>query len=313
MALRIRPARRSAALALAVGLCLTPASGCTDSGPAGAAPSESVDWGAVGRAIGRPLTVEEGGVHTASWLRTDLHVVNADVTENPGMELGAEASFHETTPGKTVLIGETTLTGDEVHKVADRLEQGGVEVTAIHKHLQDESPRLWWLHYAGYGDPVATARTVHDALAQTGIPRQQPEEKEQPVDLDTAALDRIIGTKGSNEHGTYHFHVPVAQKVTDTRADTVLPYLMEASTLLMFQPLGDGRAAVNGDFAMTADQVNSVIKALRSHGLEIIELHNHMLHEQPRLFYAHFWATGDASTLARALRAGLDQMHAPHS
>jgi hypothetical protein len=282
---------------------------CAASGQA-----RGIDWNAVGRAIGQPLKTEAQDVHTAEWLRTDLHVVNAGVRENPGMELNAEVSFHQTSSGKAVMIGEVTLTSAEVNTVTDRLQHGGVQVTALHKHLQDETPRLWWMHYAGYGDPVAIARTVHTALTATGIPLNQKEEsKEPPIDLDTATLDRIIGTKGDNENGVLQYHVPVAQKVTDSRAHITLPYLMETSSLVMFQPLGGGRAAVNGDFAMTADQVNPVIKALRSRGLTIIELHNHMLYEQPRLFYLHFWKTGEATTLAHALRAGLDQVHAPRS
>jgi Domain of Unknown Function (DUF1259) len=105
--------------------------------------------------------------------------------------------------------------------------------------------------------------------------------------LDTAPLDRIIGVKGGAEHGVYHFHVPLAEQITDTRAHLTLSALMEASTLLMFQPLGGGQVAVNGDYAMTADQVNPVIQALQARGITIISLHNHMLYESPRLFYVH--------------------------
>lgn len=301
--------RRAARLAASAALLATTFVMTTG---AASATGGGVDWNVVGRAIGRPLETEAGDVHTAEWLRTDLHVVNAGVTENPGMELNAEASFHQTAPGKAVMIGEVTLTGDEVPKVADRLQRGGVQITALHKHIQDETPRLWWMHYWALGDPVQIARTVHTALAQTGIPLNQKQEgKEPPVDLDVAAIDRVIGAKSENVNGVLQYHIPVAQKITDTRARVTLPYLMEASTLLMFQPLGGGRAAVNGDFTMTADQVNPVIKALRAHGMTVIELHNHMLYEQPRLFYMHFWKTGEATTLARDLRAGLDQVHAP--
>jgi hypothetical protein len=298
------PRRRTARLLVGAGTLVVTA--CAVSGQA----TGGIDWNAVGHAIGKPLAAEAQDVHTAEWLRTDLHVINAGVREKPGMELNAEASFHQTTPGKTVMIGEATLTGNEVNAVADRLRRGGVLITALHKHLQEETPRLWWMHYAGYGDPVAIARTLHTALAATGIPLNQREEaKEPPIELDVAALDRIIGAKGETEHGVLHYHIPVTQKITDGRAHVRLPYLMEASTLLMFQPLGGGRAAINGDFAMTADQVNPVISALRTHGLTIVELHNHMLYEQPRLFYLHFWKTGNATTLARTLRAALDQTH----
>jgi hypothetical protein len=153
---------------------------------------------------------------------------------------------------------------------------------------------------------VAIAATLHAALALTGMPLNAPAETQTPIPLDTAALDRIIGVKGEAEHGAYHFHIPVAQQITDTRAHLTLPTLMEASTLLMFQPLGGDQAAINGDFAMTADQVNPVIHALQAHGITIISLHNHLLYESPRLFYMHFWGTGGATTLAQGLRAGLD-------
>ncbi len=293
----------TAALATAVVLSLASASG----------QARGIDWTAVGQAIGQPLTTEAQSVHTAEWLRTDLHEVNAGVTENPGMELNAEASFHQTAPGQTVMIGEATLRASEVNTFADRLQQGGITITALHKHIQDETPRLWWLHYWALGDPVKIARALHSALATTSIPLGQKPGVERPITLNTGALDRVIGSHGENVNGVWQYHIPVSQPVTDTRAHITLPYLMEASTLLMFQPLGGGRAAVNGDFTMTADQVNPVMHALRSHGLTIVELHNHMLYEQPRLFYLHFWKTGDATALAHDLRAALDQVHAPRS
>lgn len=265
----------------------------------------------MGRAIGRPLTTEAQDVHTAEWLRTDLHVVNAGVAENPGMELGAETMFHQTAPGTALMIGEITLTGGEVNKVADALQRGGVQITALHKHIQDETPRLWWMHYWALGDPVRIARAARAAFAQTSMPLNQKEGPEPPIALNVAALNHIIGASGENENGVLQYHIPVTQEITDTRARITLPHAMEAATLLMFQPLGGGRAAVNGDFVMTADQVNPVIKALRSRGMTLVELHNHLLYEQPRLFYLHFWKTGDAAALARGLRAGLDQVRAP--
>jgi uncharacterized membrane protein YphA (DoxX/SURF4 family) len=304
------PRHALAAVAIAAGMSLT--AGVV---AACAAPSEAsaggpgIDWEAVGRAIGRPLEKEAGGVRTAEWLRTDLHVVNAGILVNPGMELNAEASFHQTVGNRAVMIGEVTLTDREVGAVGDRLHQGGVEITALHKHLQAEAPRLWWMHFWALGDPVAIARTVHAALARTRIPLHQRLDRQPPIALPVHTLDHIIGVDGDNENGVLHYRVPVHPPVTDTRAHITLPYLMEASTLLMFQPLGHGRAAVTGDFAMTADQVNPVIATLRSHGMTIVEVHNHLLYDQPHLFYLHFWKTGQAVTLARALRAGLDQLH----
>lgn len=304
---RWRVGARGVGVVIAVGALVVGGCGGAAAPSSTGAPRSSIDWNAVGQAMGSPLTPEEGDVHTAEFLRSDLHVVNAGVAESPGMELGAEAMFHQAPSGPALMIGEATVTDQELNKVLARLEQDHtVEVSAIHKHLQDETPRLWWVHYAGYGDPVAIARTLHAAFALTGMPLNAPAETEVPMALDTAALDRIIGVKGEAEHGVYHFHVPLAQQITDTRAHLTLPALMEASTLVMFQPLGVGQAAVNGDYAMTADQVNPVIQALQAHGMTIISLHNHLLYESPRLFYMHFWGTGDATTLAQGLRAGLD-------
>jgi Domain of Unknown Function (DUF1259) len=117
----------AAALATALALALGTASG----------QARGIDWNAVGRAVGQPLTTEAQGVHTAEWLRTDLHVANVGVAENSGMELNAEASFHATSGGQALMIGEVTLTGSEVNTVADRLQRGGVEITALHKHLSE--------------------------------------------------------------------------------------------------------------------------------------------------------------------------------
>ncbi|WP_190853913.1 DUF1259 domain-containing protein [Actinomadura sp. RB99] len=169
----------------------------------------------MGRAIGTPLRPQGRGVHTATWLRTDLRVANAGIRLSPGMDLGADAAFLQSTPGKVGVIGEAALTGGELSKVTDCLQRGNVEIAAIHKHLQDESPRLWWLHYAAYGDPVAIARTICAALALTSIPSQH---QQAPTDLNAAALDHIIGAEGENVNGTYHFRVPAPEKISYPRA-----------------------------------------------------------------------------------------------
>jgi hypothetical protein len=227
------------------------------------------------------------------------------------MELTAEAMFRQTRDGKALLMGEFTLKGGEVGRVVDRLQRGGVKITALHKHVQNETPRLWWLHYWALGDPVGNARTVRAALALTGTPLRQEKGKEPEIALNRRELDRIIGAKGDNENGVLQYRVPLSRKVTDTRAKITLPTRMDMAHLLMFQPLGGGRAAVNGNFVMTADQIDPVVRTLRSHRLTLVELHNHWIYERPRPFYVHFWATGDATALARSLRAGLDSAHAP--
>lgn len=269
--------------------------------------SSSVDWDEVGRAMGKGLENKGEGVYGAEFHRSDLTVTSEGVTLDPDMELGAEANFKETAGGNTLMIGEATVTEDELQPVIDKLQQGGIEETALHKHLQGESPRLWWLHYRGYGDPVQVARALRSALESTSMPLSASEEEPKNVDLDTNQLDQIIAQKGETEGGVYKFHVPRAEPVTDTAALTTLSAEMEGGSLLMFQPLGGGKAAINGDFAMTEKEVNPVIQALRKNNIEVLPLHEHLLYEAPTLYYMHFWANDDAVKLARGLRAALDE------
>jgi len=161
-----------------------------------------VDWGAVGQAMGKELEDKGEGVNGVEFPRSDLTVSSKGVTLDPGMELGAEANFKDAGSGKALAIGEMPLTEDELQPMIDKLQQGGIEETALHKHLQDESPRLWWLHFCGYGDPVQTARTLRSALEATCTPlKESSEEESENLDLDTNQLDQIIGEKGETEGG----------------------------------------------------------------------------------------------------------------
>ncbi|HEV2122177.1 MAG TPA: DUF1259 domain-containing protein, partial [Chloroflexota bacterium] len=123
--------------------------------------------------------------------------------------------------------------------------------------------------------------------------------------LDTAQIHRILGHAGKLNGTVYQVSVPRAETI---RAHGVeVPPSMGTATALNFQPTGNGRAAIAGDFVMTADEVNRVIAALRQNGISVVSLHNHMLDEEPRVFFMHFWANDDAAKLARGLRAALDQ------
>jgi hypothetical protein len=149
------------------------------------------------------------------------------------------------------------------------------------------------------------ARGIKAALAVTDIPPASPPPATQPpIDLDTAAIDNALGRTGVADGGIYKFSI--ARRTTITDGQHVLPPPLGITTALNFQPLGNNTAAINGDFVMTAGEVNNVIRALRAGGISVVEVHNHTLDEQPRLFYLHFWAVGDGATLAKALRPALD-------
>ncbi len=125
------------------------------------------------------------------------------------------------------------------------------------------------------------------------------------IDLDTAQLDQIIGAKGAANAGVYQFNVPRRDPITE--GGMAVPTAMGSANAINFQPTGAGKAAITGDFVITGDEVNPLIRALRANGIEVTAIHSHMLTERPRLFFTHFWANDDALKLARGLRAALDK------
>lgn len=273
--------------------------------------SATIDWEAVGQAIGKELEPAEGGIHEVEFLRTDLNVTAEGVPLEPGMEIAMEAMFMPVGDGRAMMAGELTLTEDELQPAISTFEQGGIEISALHKHLLGESPRLWWLHMESYGDPVQMAETVRSAIEMTRTPLEETEEASESasreVALDTECLNRIIGLEGEAEGGVYTFSVPRTNTIKDTKIGMELPPPMETSSKLFFQPTDSGNAAINGDLVMTREEIDRVIRTLRMNEIEVVSLHNHLTNEQPRLFYMHFWATGDAIELARALRAALNK------
>jgi Domain of Unknown Function (DUF1259) len=190
-----------------------------------------------------------------------------------------------------------------------KLIESGIEITALHNHLLRANPATFYLHISGMGDPVKMATAIRNALAQSKTPLATPAATApSPIELDTAQLDQIIGVKGQANGGVYQFGVQRRDPATDKDAPLTPPGPLGMATGIGFQPTGGGKAAITGDFVLTAEEVNPVIKALRANGIEITALHSHMLDERPRLFFMHFWANDDAIKLAHGLRSALDKM-----
>jgi hypothetical protein len=185
----------------------------------------------------------------------------------------------------------------------------GLEITAVHNHLLRASPATFYMHVAGHGDPAKIAAAIRDSLAESKTPLTvaAPTSPPPAVDLDTAQLDHIIGVKGQANGGVYAFNVPRRDPISEGGMQLTPVGPMGVAIGINFQPTGGGKAAITGDFVLTNDEVNPVIVALRSNGIEVTALHSHMLDEQPRLFFMHFWANDDAIKLARGLRAALDK------
>jgi biotin operon repressor len=208
-----------------------------------------------------------------------------------------------------MIMGDLVLLETEINPVMTKLIENGVEITAVHNHLLRASPATFYMHVGGQGDPVRLATAIRSALAESKTPLTPPAPAAtQPaIDLDTAQLDQIIGAKGNANGGVYQFGVPRRDPVNESGMQIAPAGPMGIATAINFQPTGGGKAAITGDFVLTAEEVNPVIRALRANGIEVTAIHSHMLAEQPRLIFMHFWANDDALKLARGLRAALDK------
>jgi biotin operon repressor len=265
--------------------------------------TKDADWAGVSQALDRPGKLTDT-VYRVPLVRSDLAVSSQGVAVKPGLSLGGYATF--TRYADTgLMMGDLVVTETEVPKVIDALQAHGIELTALHKHLLEQSPPVWWIHVHAMGDPAQLGQGLKAALDATAIPAPTPAPAVQPpVEVDTAGIDAALGRKGSADGGIYKFTVARNQAIT--AGDHVLPAGLGLTTSINFQPVGAGKAAINGDFALSSEEINNVIAALRRGGIRIVEVHNHSLDEQPRLFYLHFWAVDDAVTLAKALRPALD-------
>jgi hypothetical protein len=264
------------------------------------------DWQDVARALGKEGAVQQGGVYRVGLPRTDLKVRLDGVDIKPGLALGSWLAFMPM-GDEAMVMGDLVLTGDEVNPVMKTLLESGIDVTALHNHLLRSDPPTMYMHVAGHGDPLKLAASLHAGLALSKTPMgPAPAAQPQSVDLDMAAIDVAMGYKGKANGAIYQFSIPRADPIQD--GGMVVPEAMGSALAINFQATGGGKAAIAGDLVLVASEVNPVLRALRMNGIEVTAVHNHMLDDQPRLFFMHFWANDDALHLAKGLRAALDKV-----
>lgn len=267
--------------------------------------AQEIDWKKVDTAFGRSATVS-GEVHRYGFPRSDLHVTVDGVAIKPALALGGWVAFAPA-HGGAMVMGDLVLTETEINPVMKSLLQQGVQVTALHNHLLRAEPPTYYMHVGGHGDAQQLAMAIRTALDQSKTPldAQPAASPAPPIDLDTAQLDQIMGVKGQANGGVYQFAVPRREPATDQGMAVTGP--MGGANGIGFQPTGGGKAAITGDFLVTAEEVNPLLAALRESDIEVTAIHSHMLDEQPRMFFIHFWANDDAVKLAKGVRAALDK------
>jgi Domain of Unknown Function (DUF1259) len=273
-----------------------------------AAGAQDIDWEKVDAALGRKGAAS-ADVHRYGFPRSDLTVTLDGVTIKPALALGGWVAF-KPMHGEVMVMGDLVLLETEVNPVMAKLIENGIEITAVHNHLLRASPAPFYMHVGGHGDAVKMATAIRTALAESKTPLEAPPAAASApaVDLDVKQLDEIVGAKGRQNGGVYQFSVPRREAISEDGMAITPPGPMGVATGINFQPTGGGKAAITGDFVLAGNEVNPVIKMLRENGIEVTALHSHMLTEEPRLFFMHFWANDDAVKLARGLHAALEKM-----
>ncbi|TIQ26632.1 MAG: DUF1259 domain-containing protein [Mesorhizobium sp.] len=269
------------------------------------------DWKAVAQALGKSGTEVSGGVYRVGLPRSDLKVTLDGVELKPALALGSWLAFKPVGDHDVMVMGDLVLTESEIGPVMTKLIQSGIEVTALHNHLQRAQPETMYMHVLGHGDPEKLATALHSALKESATPLSDAPASSaaasKAIDLDTSTIDQALGRKGKVNGGIYQVSIPRAEPIKDGGME--VPDAMGSAIAINFQPTGSGKAAITGDFVLVASEVNPVLRALRESGIEVTAVHNHMLDDEPRLFFMHFWANDDVGKLTKGLKLALDQVH----
>ena len=250
----------------------------------------------------------QGDVYRVGMPRTDLNVTVHGIAIKPGLALGSWAAFRRA-GDRTVVHGDFVLLEPEINPLISKLQEGGFQITALHNHLAQETPRLMYLHYWGEGTEAALAKALRAALETTktpltAAPAPAPGAPQPDPSFDADAVQKTLGRTGTVRGGVLAVSIPRPEKIMMMGVE--LTPAMGMATALNVQSAGPGRVAATGDFVMIDDEVNPVAKALGAHGIAITSLHNHMLHGTPPLYFMHFWAEDTAQNVAAGLKAAVD-------
>jgi hypothetical protein len=271
----------------------------------GTGQGHAADFAEIEGVLGVPGQIQEG-VAVFSFPRGDLKVTIDGEPVPTALGFGSWTAW-KAMGNEFMVMGDLVLLEKEINPVISALAEADMNVTAVHNHFIGEEPRIMYMHIGGMGPAAKLAEGVRSALDKTGTPKTSMPTTAPAFALDTKRIENIIGHPGKTGGGVF--------KITLGRpgvsmAGVDLTATMGLNTWAAFAGT-DERAHVAGDVAMTAPEVNKVIRVLRNGGISIAAVHNHMLDEEPRIFFLHYWGTGPAEELARTVRQGFDQAIGP--
>lgn len=268
-----------------------------------AAAAQGLDTAKIDAALGRSGQML-GHVYKVGFPRTDLHVTVRGLAVKPGLALGSWAAFMGT-DDRAMIMGDLVLLDEEVNPVMQKLNAASFEISAVHNHLLNETPHITYMHYMAHGAAAQLATSLHAALAlsKTPLDKPAPAPAEAAPPAWVASVEAGVGRKGAFKGGVLSYGIPRAEAVS--LDGTTIPPAAGTAEAINFQAADEGNVATTGDFVLTAGEVNPVIAELHAHNITVTALHSHMLTEQPRLFFMHFWAVGTPESVGAGIAAAL--------
>jgi hypothetical protein len=268
--------------------------------------AQGVTTATIDQALGRSGQ-KTGDVYRVSFPRTDLHVSVHGVAIKPGLALGSWAAFLGS-DDDAMVMGDLVLLEGELNPVMAKLRSSGFEITAVHNHLMEETPKILYMHYMGHGPAAQLATSLRAALSVSKTPLEKPataaEEPAPPAWV--KAVEDAVGRKGTFKGGVLSYGVPRGESIT--MAGMTIAPAAGVGEAINFQAADSGNVATTGDFVLVADEVNPVISELQGHAISVTALHSHMLTEQPRLFFMHFWSVGSPESVGAGIKAALSKV-----
>jgi uncharacterized protein DUF1259 len=266
-------------------------------------PAQGLGTAKIDQALGRSGQ-KIGDVYKVGFPRTDLHVSVHGLAIKPGFALGTWAAFTGT-DDNAMVMGDLVLLEDELGPVMEKLRAVDFEISAVHNHLINETPHVVYMHYMGQGPAAQLATSLRAVLAASKTPLEKPaaaaEEPTPPAWVKT--VEDSVTRKGTLKSGVLSYGVPRAESIT--LGGMTVPPAAGVAIAITFQAADNGNVATTGDFVLIAEEVNPVISELRAHHISVTALHSHMLTEQPRLFFMHFWAVGSPESVGAGIAAAL--------
>ena len=260
-------------------------------------------WSAIRRVFGQQGEAHDG-YFRVNLPRSDLTVrIGSDVLESP-FEFTSYIGFVPVGTSDVLAMGEYVLRDDEVATVMGELRREGISTPALHNHLIGESPRIMYIHVMVRGPAESVATKLKSAFEKSATPMTAAAES--PSTADWSTIDAILGKHSEAKGRVAEYEFPRHEHLTVDGIPVKSSGLLETSSEVVFQQMGNGRVACGGELFVAANEIDAVGRALEEHGLHVTAIHNHMVEQTPHLFWMHWYGIGDATTLARGVAAALE-------